>query len=246
MALREEFVRAGNRLFRWRSYLPLIGFVILLSGLKDYQYPGHSHRLDLLWDLCCLLVSFLGLGIRILTLGYVPGGTSGRNTKNQIAETLNTTGIYSIVRHPLYLGNVFITLGILLSVRSWWVTVLGLMIYWLYYERIMFAEEEFLRSKFGDIFLEWSEKTPAFLPGFRNWRSPELSFSFRNVLKREYPGFFGIIATFVLLEIVETRIVEGRFGLAPIWIVIFAVGLVVYITLRTLKKMTKALNVEGR
>ena len=246
MALREEFVRAGNRLFRWRSYLPLIGFVVLLSGLKNYQYPGHSHRLDLFWDLSCLLVSFLGLGIRILTLGYVPGGTSGRNTKYQIAEALNTTGIYSIVRHPLYLGNVFICLGILISIRSWWVAVSGLMIYWLYYERIMFAEEEFLRNKFGDTFVKWSEKTPAFLPVFRNWRSPGLSFSFRNVLKREYPGFFGIIAMFVLLEVVETRIVEGIFGLDPVWMAILAVGLVVGITLRTLKKMTKMLDVEGR
>ena len=246
MALREEFVRAGNRLFRWRSYLPLLGFVILLLGLRDYQYPGHSQRLDLLWDLSCLLVSFLGLGIRILTLGYVPGGTSGRNTKSQIAETLNTTGMYSIVRHPLYLGNVFICLGILLSVRSWWVAILVVMIYWLYYERIMFAEEEFLRNRFGDTFVEWSGKTPAFLPGFKNWRSPRLPFSFRNVLKREYPGFFGIIASFVLLEIVETRIVESKFGLDPIWMAIFAAGLAVYITLRTLKRMTKVLNVQGR
>ena len=245
MALREEFVRAGNRLFRWRSYIPMLGFVILLLGLRDYQYPGHSQRLDLLWDLSCLLFSFLGLGIRILTSGYVPGGTSGRNTKDQIAETLNTTGMYSIVRHPLYLGNVFISIGILLSVRSWWVIILVLVIY-LYYERIMFAEEEFLRNKFGDTFIEWSEKTPTILPGFRNWRSPELPFSFRNVLKREYSGFFGIIASFVFLEIVETRIVEGRFRLDPVWMVIFAVGLVVYITLRTLKKMTKALNIQGR
>jgi len=233
--------------------LPLLAFVILLIGLRDYRYPGDSPRLDLLWDLSCLLVSFLGLGIRALTLGYVPGGTSGRNTKSQVAETLNTTGIYSIVRHPLYLGNAFISLGILLSIRSWWVTALLPMIYWLYYERIMFAEEEFLRGKFGDAFVEWSEKTPAFLPKFGNWRSPGLPFSFRNVLKREYPGFFGIIASFALLEIIETRIVEpelwnveNRFGLDLIWIVIFAFGLAIYMTLRTLKKRTRILNVEGR
>jgi protein-S-isoprenylcysteine O-methyltransferase Ste14 len=246
MALREEFVKAGNVLFRWRSYLPLLGFGLLLIGLKDYEYPGGSRRMDQIWDLSCLLLSFLGLGIRALALGFVPGGTSGRNTKNQIAEMLNTTGMYSIVRHPLYLGNAFICIGILLSIRSWWVTLVFLMIYWLYYERIMFAEEEFLRSKFSDAFVEWSEKTPAFLPKFKNWRSSGLPFSFKNVLKREYPCFFGIIASFVLLEIAEARIVEGKFGLDLIWIVIFAVGLITYITLRTLKRKTKILNVEGR
>ena len=242
MALREEFVKAGNILFRWRSYLPLLAFVILILGLRRYEYPAHSQKLDLVWDLSCLLISFLGLGIRIATLGYVPDRTSGRNTKDQIADALNTTGMYSAVRHPLYLGNAVISLGILLSVRSWWVTVLIPMMYWLYYERIMFAEEEFLRNKFGDAFVKWAEKTPAFLPRFRNWRWPERSFSFRNILRREYPGFFGIIASFVLLEIIETRIVELRFRLAPVWMAIFAVGLIVYITLRTLKRRTKILD----
>ena len=31
--------------------------------------------------------------------------TSGRNTHDQVADSLNTSGIYSIVRHPLYVGN---------------------------------------------------------------------------------------------------------------------------------------------
>ncbi len=246
MALREEFVRTGNFLFRWRSYLPLIGFVILLIALKDYEYPRHSRLLDEIWDLSCLLISFFGLGIRSLTLGYVPRGTSGRNTKDHVADSLNATGMYSIVRHPLYLGNAFICLGISLSVRSWWAFILTMMMFWLYYERIMFAEEEFLRGKFGEEYLNWAEETPAFVPRFRNWRSPNMPFSFRSVLRREYAGFFGIIASFVALEIVEHRVVRGTFGLGMIWIVIFTVGLAAYMTLRILKKETRILDVGGR
>lgn len=63
MALREEFENTGNWLFRWRSYLPLIVIGIFLLALREYEYPGHSERLDHIWEVVCLIVSFFGLGI---------------------------------------------------------------------------------------------------------------------------------------------------------------------------------------
>ncbi|GAI74444.1 unnamed protein product [marine sediment metagenome] len=39
-----------------------------------------------------------------------------------------------------------------------------------YYERIIFAEEEFLRKTFGDSYLKWAEQTPTFLPKCKNWK----------------------------------------------------------------------------
>ena len=105
MALREEFESSGNWLFRWRSYLPVAGLAIILLAFREYEYPGNSETLDHIWEVVCLLVSFFGLAIRAYTIGHAPGGTSGRNTKRQKADTLNTTGAYSLVRNPLYLGR---------------------------------------------------------------------------------------------------------------------------------------------
>lgn len=159
---------------------------------------------------------------------------------------MNTTGMYSIVRHPLYLGNYFIWLGISLFVRRWWLTLIITLIFWLYYERIMFAEEDFLQEKFGDSFSEWAAKTPAFIPRLQNWVKAELPFSFRNVLKREYGGFFAIMAIFTLLEVLSELFRSHQFKLELMWIIIFGLSLAIYLTLRTLKKHTKLLNVEGR
>ena len=64
-------------------------------------------------------------------------------------STLNTSGLYSVVRHPLYLGNYLMWLGVALFSRTWWAPVIVSLVFWLYYERIMFAEEEFLRRQFG-------------------------------------------------------------------------------------------------
>lgn len=126
MALREEFENTGNWLFRWRSYLPLIVIGRFLLTLREYEYPDHSERLDHIWEVVCLIVSFFGLGIRIFTIGHTPKG-SGRNTKHQVAETLNTTGPYFVVRNPLYLGNFFAALGIALFAHLWWLTLIYLL-----------------------------------------------------------------------------------------------------------------------
>jgi protein-S-isoprenylcysteine O-methyltransferase Ste14 len=246
MTLREEFEKSGNWLFRHRSNLPLLMIGIMILSMRNFHYLGHSEMLDRLWEGFCFFVSFLGLGIRILTIGHTPGGTSGRNTREQIADTLNTSGMYSIVRHPLYLGNFFIWLGISLFAHQWKLTLICILFFWVYYERIMFAEEAYLMRKFGKSFDDWANKTPAFIPNFKKWKKPELPFSLRNVLKREYNGFFVIILSMFSLEMIGNIFAEGKLKFDLIWCIILAIGFLVWTTLRTLKKKTMLLHVEGR
>ncbi|MDD3022132.1 MAG: isoprenylcysteine carboxylmethyltransferase family protein [Alphaproteobacteria bacterium] len=246
MALKEEFENTGNWLFRWRSYLPLIVVGIFLLALREYEYPGHSETLDHIWEVVCLIVSFFGLGIRIVTIGHTPKGTSGRNTKHQVAETLNTTGIYSVVRNPLYLGNFFMGLGIVLFAHLWWLTLIYILVFWLYYERIIFAEETYLRNKFDNEYLEWANKTPVFIPKVSQYRKASLPFSLRNVLRREYNGFFAVIVTLFVLETVGDIFAEGRLKFDFGWILLLGIGFVVWMVLRSLKKYTNILDVEGR
>jgi len=248
MTLRNQFEKQGGWLFRWRSYLPLVIFPVLFSALYS------SEQLELLigdtaediYEVACIALSFLGLGVRVFVAGFVPAGTSGRNTKAQLAERLNTNGIYSIVRHPLYLGNFLIFLGIAMLVPVWWFLLIFLLAFFLYYERIMYAEEAFLREKFGQEFEEWADRTPAFVPKFGNWQRPELRFSVRNVLRREYSAFFGIIAVSFLMELLGDIVDSEAFEWELAWMVFFALGFVVYVVLRTLKKTTRILHVEGR
>lgn len=244
MALREEFETTGNWLFRWRSYLPLFAIGIFLLAFREYEYPGHSEELDHLWEILCILVSFIGLGIRIITIGHTPKRTSGRNTKKQVAKTLNTTGMYSIVRNPLYLGNFFMGLGVALFAHLWWLILIYILVFWLYYERIIFAEEAYLRDKFGNEYLEWANRTPVFVPRFNQYRKPELPFSLRNVLKREYDGFFAVVIALFISETVGNIFADGNLDFDFGWISILVIGFIVWVTLRTLKKHTTILNVR--
>ncbi len=246
MALREEFSRTGSFLFRWRSYLPLFMIVLILLAMPYFEYPGHSEKLDELWEIFCLIISLSGLGIRILTIGYTPKGTSGTNTKRQVADALNTTGMYSVTRNPLYLGNFTIWFGISMFFRLWWFTLIVIFIFWLYYERIIFAEEEFLREKFGESYLCWAEKIPVFIPNFSKWERPEMAFSFRKVLKNEYKSFFAIIVSYIVIEIIGDVFAEHKLELDTIWLVILSVSSVFYAVVRILKKKTSLLDAKKR
>jgi protein-S-isoprenylcysteine O-methyltransferase Ste14 len=242
MALSHELERVGNWFFRWRSYLPLLLLVLFLLALKDFTYLTSQNTVNRLWELFCLAIASLGLGIRIMTVGYVPRGTSGRNTRKQVAEVLNTTGMYSVVRHPLYVGNFIMWLGISLFFHLWWFTLLIVLLFWVYYEKIMYAEEEFLKQKFGEQFLAWAEETPLFIPQFSLWRAPEMQFSFKSALKREYASFFAMIAIFTSLKVLSSLWVDKAFSLDPMWAFIFLGSLSFYLMVRFLKKKTRLLD----
>jgi protein-S-isoprenylcysteine O-methyltransferase Ste14 len=245
--LREHLEQTGNWLFAWRSYLPAIFLALLFFGMRNFNYLGGQHEYQEAWAVGCLAVSLAGLCLRALVVGYAPQRTSGRNTTEQIADQLNTTGMYSLVRHPLYLGNFLIWLGISSFCLLWWLTVIFMLLFCVYYERIMFAEEEFLRRKFGDRFLDWAAATPAFLPRLRRWRPPALPFSLRNVLRREYTALLGIFVAFSALEVQEHLVVEHRLLVSePTWHFLLAAAACVAVALRYLKRHTEALSVEGR
>jgi protein-S-isoprenylcysteine O-methyltransferase Ste14 len=245
MALQEEFENLGNHFFRWRSYLPLCMGALFLVALLSYRHSA-APRPDRAWQILCLLVSLAGLGIRFYTVGFAPRGTSGRNTLAQVADVLNTTGMYSVVRNPLYLGNFLIWLGLSLFVKVWWCIIIVILCFTIFYERIIFAEERFLLEKFGSTFIEWAEKTPAIIPHFKNWEPPALTFSWKSALNREYSGFFAIIASYTVLAIIRDIIHSEKFTLDKTWLIIFFFGLTIYLTIRILKKKTDILRTVDR
>jgi protein-S-isoprenylcysteine O-methyltransferase Ste14 len=246
MPLKEEFEKTGEYFFQWRSYLPLAMAGLFILALAQFRYPFANHGLDLAWDASCLAMALLGQVVRFFTVGFVPRGTSGRNTKGQVADTLNTTGMYAVVRNPIYLGNFIIWFGLSLFMKSVWFTTMIILFFTLFYERIIFREEGFLREKFGDIFMQWAAATPAIIPQFKNWQPPSLPFSWKSAIVREYGTFFAIIVTFTVLELLAGLFNSGKLALDAIWAKLFLGSAVLYLTVRFLKKKTKVLATTGR
>lgn len=49
--------------------------------------------------------------------------------------------MYSIVRNPLYFGNLLIAIGLALLPGVWWLLLIVGLAFFIYYERIIAAEE---------------------------------------------------------------------------------------------------------
>lgn len=251
MAFQQELVQQGNLLFKNRSWLPIF---MILPALFQYYCDVSNGSLPFqtmpkleYWYAFCLVISHIGLFIRAITIGHTPKNTSGRNaTEGQIADQLNTSGIYSTVRHPLYLGNFFMWLGAALLTQNFWFVIAFIFAYMLYYERIMYAEEQFLQTKFGNTYTQWANKTPLIIPSFTHYTPSTLPFSLRNVLKREYNGLLNIYLVLLAFQLINYFFAVPPESFPILWQIILGINLLIFIILRTIKKKTTWLEVADR
>lgn len=251
MALIEEMEQQGNFLFRYRGNLPII---ILVVGLIYFIFSEYLRvslgKPPLLFDrydqILALFFCLLGFSIRTYTVGHSARNTSGRNTAQQVADEVNTTGIYSVVRHPLYVGNFFMWLGIAVLTMNIWFILTFILIYWVYYERIMFAEEQYLRQKFGNAYLEWAGRTPAFIPRLSNWKKPALKFTWKKVLKKEKTGLLAVFSVLFLFDFLQDSIRKGMPDLKiDFWSIALIFSLVFYLFLKFSQKRLAFLKEEA-
>lgn len=249
MALVHSFETSGNKLFKYRGQIPVVLFLMAIPVVyfTDYKCVDENPMLD--WGLLitCALISFSGQVIRSIAIGTANKHTSGRNTKEgQVAEALNTKGIYSTVRHPLYLGNYLMWIGIVAYTYNVYFVIIVSLLFWIYYERIMFAEERFLERKFGDDYVNWSLKVPAFIPSFKNKVKSEIPFSFKTTLRREYSGITATILGFVFVDFLRVWFTSGE----PQWrkehLIVLIVAFGITLLLRSLKHYTKVLHEADR
>jgi protein-S-isoprenylcysteine O-methyltransferase Ste14 len=240
--LADHHLRAGHRLFRWRSYVPLMFLPAFALALAERGRPFSSHTATLAWQCVCLIVSLLGVATRVLVVGHAAAGTSGRNQAEQKADSLNTTGLYSVVRHPLYLGNALMFIGLAMLPGVWWLPVIVALGTALYYERIMLVEEAYLDERYGVAFREWAAHTPAIFPQWSGWVRAALPFDWRIPLRAEIYGLFAVCTVLFVVDLIGSWIATGRPDPSPLWTGVTIVMAVLWIVLRAMRKNTGLLN----
>jgi protein-S-isoprenylcysteine O-methyltransferase Ste14 len=84
-------------------------------------------------------------------------------TKNTLipfkpASSLQTKGVYSISRNPMYLGLALVYLGITCFIGNWWNIILFPFLILTVQELIIRKEEHYLERAFKDEFLEYKKR----------------------------------------------------------------------------------------
>ena len=233
MTITEQLAATGDVLFRRRSYLPLVLLPLFIASLAD----GRAHPTPA-WEAICLAVSLAGLAVRALVVGSAPAGTSERGTRRPSAALLNTSGAYSLVRHPLYLANALIFVGLSLFPGVWYLPVIVVLASLLYFERIAAREEAFLQERFGSQFTAWAAEVRALVPRFSRYRPPATAFDLRKVAVQESHGLFAIGSSFLALDVIRHWLQTRTLGADRFWLIFFVVSGLLYVVAIVAKKLT--------
>jgi protein-S-isoprenylcysteine O-methyltransferase Ste14 len=241
MSAQNQMEKLGNQFFKYRGQIPAIFF--LIAFFLMHYYPETNNWLDQTNVLISLFLVLLGHLIRALAVGKRAAHTSGRNRDEQVAEALNSTGIYSMVRHPLYLGNITTYMGWVVFTGIDWLIPIMLVGFLFYYRFIIYAEEQFLTRKFGQDYLDWKSSTPLLLPAFWKFRANPQPFSWKVVVENEYSGMAASMTTAWVLKAFQWYVL-GVFQQKVIVLVVFALFILVFTYgLRYLKKKTQFFKV---
>lgn len=196
----QEMARSGHRLFNIRgNYIYIIiAISTLIAWCRRDVGPFSAPTADCAWFWVSLGIASAGALVRVLTSGFAALGTSGRAKVAAEASELNTTGPYSLVRNPLYVGRILNFTGLAMLSGSWVFGAIVFLLAILVYERISVYEEEFLRDKFGPAHTAWANSVPALLPRLSGWVNPKYPFWWKRMIWREQHKIF-LLGTTVFL-----------------------------------------------
>lgn len=171
----------------WRSFSAFSAFIValfaemygfpltiyLLSGWLQSRYPGvdwfahdSGHLLEMLfgWRTNPHFGPFHLLSMALIVGGFILLSSAWKVLyQAQRTHRLAATGPYAKIRHPQYAAFVLIMFGFLLQ----WPTLLTLLMFpvlvWMYI-RLARREEREAVEEFGDAYIRYVQKTPAFFP----------------------------------------------------------------------------------
>jgi protein-S-isoprenylcysteine O-methyltransferase Ste14 len=114
-----------------------------------------------------------GVGLLLFLVGNILLAATrrplGRNlqpptTVPREGNTLATTGAYRIVRHPIYLADVVLAVGLGFMVGSWLFLVFGALMA-LVLPFVIATEERHLAARFGESWTRYAARTARMIPG---------------------------------------------------------------------------------
>jgi protein-S-isoprenylcysteine O-methyltransferase Ste14 len=232
-----DMVIIGNFLFRHRNYLFPIFYLILFAPspaiFDDFYIPV----------IIGLSFALFGQAIRILTIGLVYIIRGGKH-RRIYAKELVTDGIFAHCRNPLYLGNILILTGLVITSNSLVSLLILLPLFVFAYQAIVMAEEDFLQDRFGPQYKDYLRSVNRWVPHLKGIGNTIKSstFKWKRVIVKEYNSTYIWLTGAVLLILKNyysySTVQDFHKSLLPFLLVIFSLT-VCYSIVRYFKKSHK-------
>ena len=151
--------------------------IYLLSGWLGEAYPvlqPYSHKFGHLWVVVfggstIAWVIVMGLSLVFMLMGYSLL-SKGWTQIHAARGAMVTDGIYAYARHPQYIGLFLVIIGFLIQ----WPTILTVLmapVLLLAYVHLARVEARRAEEEFGEVYNEYSGKTPDFFPPLNQWKA---------------------------------------------------------------------------
>ncbi len=224
-------VKIGNFLFKHRSLTPIPLIILVFIIFR----PIDLGKKNILINLVGLLISLLGEIVRIIAVGYAHKGTSGRESYLR-ADRLNISGIYSIVRNPLYIGNFFIFTGLVIVFFNIFAVFTFVIFLILQYYFVILAEESFLKEKYGLEYEIYCQQVNRIIPTFRGYKKNQNPFNLKKVVFKENDSVFNMLVMYLLVLLYKEKVFSGIIRNPFLYIIPGVVLSIVYIVVKVIKK----------
>ena len=147
------------------------------------------------------------IGVALAAVGLLIRGWAAGTIRKD--ESLTTSGPYAYTRNPLYVGSLFIGLGVTVAGGHWIWPALFFAFYVVVYGRTMSGETELLTKLFGERFLHYAEAVPALLPRMIRYRPLQLDADggfrvSRYMRNNEWEALLGAGAAFAFLAMKQS------------------------------------------
>ena len=233
-------VKLGNFLFRNRNGIfPLFYLMLFVPSWEVFTNPVTAMLIG-------FSVTIIGQLIRIITIGLVYIIRGGKD-RRVYAEDLVTTGIFNHCRNPLYVGNILILVGLGIASNSLLFMAVFTPLFLFFWQAIVLAEENYLRTKFGEQYDEYCKRVNRWLINFngigKTLRS--MQFKWKRVIIREYNATYIWMTGAVLITMKHFYFHKDQFDFRqnlPIFISILVLLLLLYLFARYLKKSRKLVS----
>jgi len=157
--------------------------------------------LPLLLVLAHPTVRFLWMGGAVSLLGLAIRAWAGGTLRKDLV--LTTTGPYAYSRNPLYIGTLFIGLGVCIAAWLPWFALAMVLFFGLFYGHTMRREARELENRFGDAYRDYAAHVPLLRPRLTPYRaaapqSEPFRWS-RYRINKEWEAALGLVFLYALL-----------------------------------------------